>query len=139
MLAHLGRIIMQKSLSQLALSFLLAASLFVGLVPRTASAQVAPAVGTRTDSTYSAKLQTIEEKLDAKRKEYGIPGVSLVIVKDDQIIYMKGLGYKDLEKQVPVTPDTQFAIGSATKAFTALTVLMAQDEGKLSIDDSPKK
>src|SRR5262249_47446517 len=37
------------------------------------------------------------------------------------------------------TPDTQFAIGSATKAFTALTVLMAQDEGKLSLDDSPKK
>ncbi|HYJ90802.1 MAG TPA: serine hydrolase [Pyrinomonadaceae bacterium] len=130
---------MQKSLSQLVLSFLLAASLFVGLVPRGAVAQMAPAVGTRTDSTYSAKLQTIEEKLDAKRKEYGIPGVSLVIVKDDQIIYMKGLGYKDFEKQVPVTPDTQFAIGSATKAFTALTVLMAQDEGKLSIDDSPKK
>nr|HQU83810.1 serine hydrolase [Pyrinomonadaceae bacterium] len=50
-----------------------------------------------------------------------------------------GLGYKDFEKQIPVTPDTQFAIGSATKAFTALSVLMSQDEGKLSLDDSPKK
>ena len=65
--------------------------------------------------------------------------MSLVIVKDDQIIYMKGLGYKDFENKIPVTPDTQFAIGSATKAFTRCTVLMAQDEGKLSLDDSPKK
>jgi CubicO group peptidase (beta-lactamase class C family) len=49
------------------------------------------------------------------------------------------LGYKDFENKVAVTPDTQFAIGSSTKAFTALSVLMAQDEGKLNIDDSPKK
>ncbi len=52
---------------------------------------------------------------------------------------MKGLGYKDFEKKVPVGTDTQFAIGSVTKAFTALSVLIAQDEGKLSLDDSPKK
>src|SRR5690606_29526846 len=51
----------------------------------------------------------------------------------------KGLGYKDFENKVPVTADTQFAIGSATKAFTGLTVLMAQDAGKLSLDDSPRK
>jgi CubicO group peptidase (beta-lactamase class C family) len=88
---------------------------------------------------YATALQTIEDKLEARRKELGIPGVSLVIVKDDQIIYLKGLGYKDFENKVPVTPDTQFAIGSATKAFTALTVLMSQDEGKLSLDDPPKK
>ena len=65
--------------------------------------------------------------------------MSLVIVKDDQIIYIQGMGYKDFEKQIVVTPDTQFAIGSATKAFTALSVLMTADEGKLSLEDSPKK
>ena len=36
---------------------------------------------------------------EARRKELGIPGMSLVIVKDDQIIYIKGLGYKDFEKK----------------------------------------
>lgn len=65
--------------------------------------------------------------------------MSLAIVKDDKVIYLKGLGLKDFEKKVAVTPDTQFAIGSATKAFTALSVLMSQDQGKLSLDDSPKK
>src|SRR3954452_22937070 len=88
---------------------------------------------------YAKALEVIEAKTEARRKELGIPGMSLVIVKDDKIIFVKGFGYKDFENKVPVTPDTEFAIGSATEAFTALTVLMAQDEGKLSITDSPKK
>ncbi|MFN0139938.1 MAG: serine hydrolase [Pyrinomonadaceae bacterium] len=90
-------------------------------------------------SQYSSQLQTIEEKVEARRKELGIPGMSLAIVHEDKVIYMKGLGYKDYENKVAVTPDTQFAIGSATKAFTALSVLMTADEGKLSLDDNPKK
>ena len=60
--------------------------------------------------------------------------MSLVIVKDDQVIYAKGSGYKDFENKVPVTPDTQFAIGSATKAFTALSRSDAADEGKIALD-----
>lgn len=99
---------------------------------------VAPFASAQTIDTKSA-LATIEERVEARRKELGIPGMALAIVKDGQVIYSKGLGYKDYENKIPVTPDTQFAIGSATKAFTALTVLMAQDEGKLSLDDSPKK
>ena len=87
----------------------------------------------------SANLAAIEQAIDGKRKELGIPGASLVIVKDDKVIYLKGLGLKDIEHQQPVTPDTQFAIGSASKAFTALTAVMAADEGRLSLDDSPKK
>jgi len=68
-----------------------------------------------------------------------IPGISLVIVKDDQIIYLKGLGEKDIEKKLPVTPDTRFAIGSASKAFTGMLAVMGADDGKLSLEDSPKK
>jgi len=133
---------MQKRPSPLVLSLVLVLSFIFG--PSTAAfAQTAvakaPAVGVRSETQYAPALQRIEEKLESRRKELGIPGVSLAIVKDDQVIYLKGLGYKDFEKQVPVSPDTQFAIGSATKAFTALTVLMAQDESKLSLDDSPKK
>ncbi len=86
----------------------------------------------------SAGLSAIESKADARRKELGIPGMSLAIVKDGKIVYSKGLGYKDLESKIPATADTQFAIGSSTKAFTALSVLMTQDEGKLSLDASPR-
>lgn len=133
---------MNKKLSHGLLSSLLVFSIFAVSLPPAAFAQTAGMAGAAaptTGSSYAAALQKIEEKTEARRKELGIPGMSLVIVKDDQIIYMKGLGYKDFEKKVPVTPDTLFAIGSATKAFTALSVLMSQDEAKLSLDDSPKK
>ena len=112
---------------------------FAVAIPSAAFSQTGAATPALSASGYEAALQSIENRLEARRKELGIPGVALVIVKDDQVIYAKGLGYKDFEKQVPVTADTQFGIGSATKAFTGLTVLMAQDEGKLSLEDSPKK
>jgi|SRR5262245_6087947 len=86
-----------------------------------------------------ARLAAIEKAIDARRKQLGIPGVSLVIVKDDKVIYLKGLGLKNVALNLPVTPDTLFAIGSAGKAFTSMSVMMTADEGKLSLDDSPKK
>jgi CubicO group peptidase (beta-lactamase class C family) len=128
---------MNKTFLQAILSFLLVVSIFTVSLPQVGYAQAS--TPTQVSGDLAKQLQTIEEKVEARRRELGIPGMALAIVKDDQIIYAKGLGYKDFEKQVPVTADTQFAIGSATKAFTALSVLMTQDEGKLSLDDSPKK
>jgi CubicO group peptidase (beta-lactamase class C family) len=90
-------------------------------------------------SDLAAQLAAVEKMVDDKRRELGIPGASLVIVKDDKVIYLKGLGVKDFEKKIPATPDTLFAIGSATKAFTALAAVISADEGKLSLEDSPRK
>ncbi len=119
-------------------AFFLVFSLLSAAVPATRAQSVGTAPAAAA-SKYSAALAAIESKVEARRKELGIPGMSLAIVKDGEVIYAKGLGYKDFENNVPVTADTQFAIGSATKAFTGLTVLMAQDAGKLSLDDSPRK
>ena len=125
-----------KPLSRL-LALVLSLTFFL---PLTLVAQQAPAPKpAATAADYSAPLAAIEKAIDDKRKEFGIPGLSLVIVKDDQVIYLKGLGVKDFEKNIPVTPDTRFAIGSASKAFTAMLAVMSVDEGKLSLDDSPKK
>ncbi len=127
----------KKNYLQFTLSLVLAFSMFAVSLPQIGYAQ--PPLKTQTSINLQKSLQTIEEKVEARRKELGIPGMSLAIVKDGKVIYSKGLGYKDFEKKIPVTSDTQFAIGSATKAFTALSILMSQDEGKLSLDDSPKK
>ncbi len=118
------------------LSLILVFSVFTTILPSVGYAQTST---TKLSTDLQKSLQTIEEKVEKRRNELGIPGMSLVIVKDGEIIYMKGLGYKDFEKKIAVTPDTQFAIGSATKAFTALSVLMSVDEGKVNLDDSPKK
>lgn len=113
------------------ISLLLCLSLFLSFLP------TATATATATD--YTSALAAIEKTLEEKRKELGIPGMSLAIVKDDKVIYLKGLGVKDFERNIPVTPDTRFAIGSSTKAFTAMLAVMSADDGKLSLDDSPKK
>src|ERR1700741_5364168 len=119
------------------ITLVLCLSISVAFVPRPLVAQQPAPAATATD--YSAPLAAIEKTIDEKRKEFGIPGVSLVIVKDDKVIYLKGLGVKDFEKSLPVTPDTRFAIGSSSKAFTAMLAVMSADDGKLSLDDSPKK
>lgn len=127
-----------RKLPRLISAFVLIFAISTGLLPRLVVAQqAAPATAAATD--YSAALAAIEKTIDDKRKELGIPGISLAIVKDDKIIYLKGLGVKDFERNIPVTPDTRFAIGSASKAFTGMLAVMSADEGKLSLDDSPKK
>ena len=129
-----------KPLFRLISVFVLCLTILAAQVQTPLFAQQAAAAKPAASATdYSAPLAAIEKAIDDKRKELGIPGVSLAIVKDDQVIYLKGLGVKDFEKQLPVTPDTRFAIGSATKAFTAMLAAMSADEGKLSLDDSPKK
>jgi len=133
---HLDSGLRRNTFLQAIFSFLVAISFVTASLPQVGYAQTATAVQT---GQYDKGLAEIESKVDARRKELGIPGMSLVIVKDGQIVLMKGFGYKDFENKIAVTPDTQFAIGSATKAFTALSVLMTADEGKLSLDDSPKK
>src|SRR5688500_7421895 len=49
------------------------------------------------------------------------PGMAVTVVRDTQVIYLKGFGFADLEARRPVTPQTVFYIASTTKAFTALT------------------
>ncbi len=119
-------------------TFLTLALLFALTAPSFAQVGLGQSAATAPVRSYTAALEAIEGKVESRRKELGIPGMSLVIVSDGKVIYSKGLGYKDFENKVPATADTQFAIGSATKAFTALSVLMTADEGKLSLDASPK-
>src|SRR5262245_59513258 len=87
----------------------------------------------------SARLAAIEKAVEAKRRELNVPGLSIVIVQDGRTLLLKGFGLRDVKRKLPVTPDTLFPIASCTKAFTAMAAVIAVDEGKLSIDDSPKK
>jgi len=68
-----------------------------------------------------------------------IPGAVLAIVRDDRVIYMQPMGVRDVEHNLPVTPDTLFPIGSCTKAFTSMEIARSADRGLLSLDDHPRK
>ncbi|MEW6207760.1 MAG: serine hydrolase [Acidobacteriota bacterium] len=98
-----------------------------------------PASALFFQADLAAKLEAMEKTIEEKHKAAGVPGISLVVVKDDRVIYMKGLGLRDVERNLPATADTLFAIGSCSKAFTAMIAEMSVDDGKLSLDDAPKK
>ena len=63
-----------------------------------------------------------------------VPGVAIAIVKDKDIIFSKGFGFRDVETKLPMTADTIMAIGSSTKAFTAFTLGTLVDRGQVEWD-----
>lgn len=67
-------------------------------------------------------------------KDWHAAGVTIAVVEKNKIIYTGGFGYRNLEKKLPVTSNTQFAIGSCTKAFTAALLGMLVKEGKVDLD-----
>ncbi|WP_316793972.1 serine hydrolase [Pedobacter frigoris] len=80
------------------------------------------------------RLEGLDTLLNKVLKDQHIAGFSVAIVEGDQVIYSKGFGYRDLDNKKPVTPNTLFAIGSSTKAFTSALLGLLQKEGKLSFD-----
>jgi CubicO group peptidase (beta-lactamase class C family) len=63
-----------------------------------------------------------------------IPGLAVGVVERGHLVYARGFGYRDVDKHLPVTPDTLFAIGSCSKAFTATAIGLLADEGKIALD-----
>lgn len=127
---------MKRSLITLLLGLLVA--LPIGEA-RLACQAVATPVRTAEDPELAAALAAIEKAVEERRQSLHVPGAALVIVKDEQIILLKGFGLRDVERKLPVTPETLFGIASCTKTFTALAAVISADEGKLSLDDSPRK
>ncbi len=67
-------------------------------------------------------------------KDWHAAGLTIAVVEKGKVIYTGGFGYRDLDKKLPVTENTQFAIGSCTKAFTASMLGMLQKDGKVDMD-----
>jgi CubicO group peptidase (beta-lactamase class C family) len=67
-------------------------------------------------------------------KDWNVPGCGVGIIYKNKLIYAKGYGYRNLEKKLPVTPNTLFQIASNTKLFTATAIGFLVDEGKLEWD-----
>lgn len=72
--------------------------------------------------------------IEQQREAFGVPGLAVGVIQDGKIVLSQGFGSRDVAQGLPVTPDTAFAIGSATKAFTAATVGALVDDGLLEWD-----
>ncbi len=83
--------------------------------------------------------KAIDALVQKAMKAFEAPGVAVVVVRDGQVVYLKGHGVRELGKTTPVTADTLFAIASCTKAFTATAIGMLIQDGKMSWDDPVRK
>ncbi|OPA77395.1 penicillin-binding protein [Paenibacillus selenitireducens] len=79
-------------------------------------------------------LQNIHSFIEQQMNVWKVPGLAVVVIKDQEVIMAEGFGYRDVEEGLRVTPETLFAIGSSTKAFTAMSAGILVDEGKLEWD-----
>jgi len=73
--------------------------------------------------------------IDELRNTKRIPGLSVAVVDDAQLIFSNGYGHRDNNREVPVTPDTPFWIASLTKTFVGLAYLHLANDGTVNIDE----
>jgi len=99
---------------------------------------------TTTNSTITPKSsqKSIQQKLDyflsiadTVRIKRNAPGAGIAIVYEGKTIYTGGIGYRDVEKQLPVTENTLFAIGSTSKAFSGVLTGKLAEKEKMSWKD----
>ena len=63
-----------------------------------------------------------------------IPGVAVGVVEGGRLVFARGFGHRNVDRRLPVTPDTLFPIGSCSKAFTATAIALLADEGRIALD-----
>lgn len=85
-----------------------------------------------------AQEKSIAERVDAIFARYDrtdAPGVALGVISDGELIYARGYGMANLEYGIPITPKSVFRIGSTSKQFTAMSMVLLDQEGLISLDD----
>ena len=81
------------------------------------------------------ELQQLDATVERVRSTFDVPGIAVAVVKDGQIVLERGYGVRELGKPGAVQADTLFAIASNTKAFTATSLNLLAEQGKLKMDD----
>ena len=88
--------------------------------------------------SYAQNLTKIDSLLQEKYPD-NAPGATFLISKNGSVIYKKAFGLANLELNVPMKTENVFKIGSMTKQFTAISILMLIEQGKLNLDDEITK
>jgi len=103
------------------------------------AATLLPIAAVAEPPSMEERIERLVSELESARVDQHIPGMAIAVVKDDEIILARGFGVTDIERETPATPETIFAIGSTTKAFTATVIGMLVDEGMMSWEDRASK
>ena len=100
---------------------------------------VAGSQSLRDNPRVASALNLLEVWLDAQCAYEQIPGISMGVVHDQELLWSQGFGYSDLERETPATPRTIYSICSISKLFTSIAVLQLRDQGLLRLEDPVSK
>lgn len=84
---------------------------------------------------HHGRLERFSTELENLSQLLKIPGLSAAIVRDQNVIWAKGLGFASLENQIPATPHTPYRIASLTKPFAATLLMQLVERGQLDLDE----
>ena len=94
---------------------------------------------TRGEVIFIAEELHMDEFLPHLLEQWETPGISVVILKDNNVVYAEGFGYRDVKNHLEMTANTIQPIASCTKAFTSTAIAMLVDEGELEWDTPIRK
>lgn len=86
-----------------------------------------------------AETDKVDDYVQAEMRKEKIPGLSIAVVRNGEVVKAKGYGLANVELGVAATPDTIYQSGSVGKQFTATLAMMLVEEGKLGLDDPVSK
>ncbi len=109
------------------------------LIVLTSNAQVLSPTIQNNPKISTAKLALIDSVVNQYVKNRWLIGSSVIVVKDHQVVYYKGLGYADEKTKKPMAADALYRIMSQSKAITSLAVMQLYEQGKLELDDNLSK
>ena len=92
--------------------------------------------GQNKNEDLSEALRMVNAWMEAQRDFDKLQGVSIAVVKDQDIIYKKALGYSNVEMNTPAKSSTIYSICSISKLFTSIAIMQLWEQGKLRLDDS---
>jgi D-alanyl-D-alanine carboxypeptidase len=96
--------------------------------------------GARAQADLSPELRgRIDKVATDVLARSGVPSASIAVVKDGKIVYLNAYGSARLDPRTPATSAMRYSIGSISKQFTAVAMLLLQEQGKLSLDDKVAK
>jgi serine beta-lactamase-like protein LACTB len=90
-------------------------------------------------SLSADKRAQIEKAASSFMAANSVPGISVAVVQDGELVWSRGFGMADLENFVPATPFTLFRLGSISKPITATAILQLSERGKLDLDAQVQK
>src|ERR1700684_995949 len=111
----------------------------VAIVVLSAAPLVAAASFAHKDAKDASDLERKVDQVFATYDKPDTPGCALGVVRDGEFVYNKGYGIASLELGVPLTPESVFYVASVSKQFTAASVVLAAEQGFLSLDDDVRK